>query len=209
MRPREDDIARIAEQAWLMVGGNPTKDSRFNRPEIELLVRQAVSKLFQTRVFENYKIDQSWDVPGEFMVNFANVPVLYDQDRLQSFINSPSQFVNLPKSKGVYSIAPMQNPRGAFIPVPANSYVFEGTRESKYLQGNIGYIIEGRRIYFTIDIFNERNINELLVRLVTGDAPSELLMIPADMEADIIQMVLGQLKESGKTDQEEDNVDQS
>lgn len=208
MRPRPNDVERIAEEAWLIVGGNPTKDSRFTRPQIDLLVKKAISKLFQTRVFENYKIDLSWDVPGEFMVNFIDTPVVYDELRKQSYINAPTQFINLPKSKGVYSISPMDNPAGAFIPVPPNSYVFTSTRETPYLQGNIGYIIEGRRIYFTIDILNIRKISKLLVRMVTGDAPADMLMIPADMEGDIIDWVLARLKETGDTDQAEDNVDQ-
>jgi hypothetical protein len=215
MRPRPNDVERIAEEAWLIVGGNPTKDSKFTRPQIDLLVKKAISKIFQTRIFDNYKIEGNWDVPGEFMVTFTGVVINYDEARFQSYIVTPTQFINLPHSKGVYTIAPMptkaeKNPfRGAFIPVQANSYVFTETRESPFLQGNIGYLIEGPRIYF-IDQgrIQEDNIGPLLVRLVTGDAPADMLMIPADMEGDIIDWVLQRLKETGDTDQAEDNVDQ-
>jgi hypothetical protein len=101
-----------------------------------------------------------------------------------------------------------------YIPIPSQDViVFQGTNLSA-LEQQVGYYMQGKKVYFTKDITTVANgsISSVLVNLLVSDfstqGDNDLLLISPEVENSIIEDVLGILG-LGKVAQAELQTQQS
>lgn len=208
LKPTYDKKTQMAEQVHRLIsGGNPKKDSPYHIREIELHIENALNNRIRIDMFE---MMNSGDraINGQYLVTFSDVQVSKDNSRGVSFINLPAKYISLPNNKGLWSIRPMGNERGSFIPVRAGSENFTDVRDAPHLQGRIGYKPEGNRAVFTQDLTN-LSIEKVLVQLVVAADSNRLeVNVPANIEQDVIEYVYKLMLQKLPEDKVNDNNEQ-
>ena len=174
-----DQVNRIAEQVMRLLNGGDysVSESKWDIREIELSTSQYASKLIRMRAFEEYAIGEGQSF-GQYLATFVGEEIKRDTVRNLSYIDIPEKFISLPKGRGVHSIGPEGNEFVKYIPCNPDVLNFTGTRNAPFLQGNVGYWVEGMKALFTEEIKGK-----VIVKLITG---AELVK---DMESDIVAQV--------------------
>ena len=165
--------------------------------EITLLVEQAINVILKLQVAESFKAGLV-DVPQHCLIQYP-CAVTSDPTNNRSYITLPAVPLDLPMSMGIWSISAPNSPLRPYIPIPAQDLlVFQGTNVS-WLEGQVGYSISGKKIYFTKDITLSPNgsistVNvELLVMDFSKFSATEYLPISPEVESSIISSVLEQI----------------
>ena len=200
MKPPFDKKRQLAEQIQKVLDGRVTKDSKFTLQEIELLIEQAFADAVKTTLFDNYRVGEAI-APGQFIVTFESVPVKRSETRNRDYIDIPARFVSLPGNKGLWSIGPMGNDFTKFIPVSLGATNFTTVYATPFLQGNIGYELEGLKAFFTQDI--KSTLPSCIVQLVTASTDVDFNISP-DIDMIVIKSVLQILGVEGPTDKVDD-----
>jgi len=174
-----DQITKIAEQVMRLLNGGDysVSESKWDIREIELSASQYASKLIRMRAFEEYAMGEGQSF-GQYLATFVGEEIKRDTVRNLSYIDIPEKFISLPKGRGVHSIGPEGNEFVKYIPCNPDVLNFTGTRNAPFLQGNVGYWVEGMKALFTEEIKGK-----VIVKLITG---AELVK---DMESDIVAQV--------------------
>lgn len=201
MKPVFDKKRQLSEQIFKILEGRPTTDSKYSFNQIELLVEQQLAYQIRVNLFSNYKVGEPIN-PGQYLVTFEDVPVKNNESRNRNYIDLPARFVDLPGGKGVWSIGPMGNDWDKFLPVKSGSTNFGKIYNAPFLQGNVGFEVEGMRAYFTKDLLID-NLTECLVHLVTTNVPD--INITSDMDMSVIKGVLDLLETEKSSDKVNDN----
>lgn len=164
-------IKRIAEQVWRQVaGGNPTSESNYDIREIELYVRQLAAAIVKQDIYDAYRIESEWFIDGRNIAVFPKIAIRYDIERKVYYSVIPASYISLPSNRGVWSISPMGNEEISFIPVPMGGEHFINIRRRPFIQGQVGYKVEGDRIIY----YNKNKFtNFVVVKLVTTDGNNE------------------------------------
>jgi hypothetical protein len=109
---------------------------------------------------------------------------------------------------GIWSIAGATGAMTPYIPIPAQDVlVFQGANLS-YLEGKIGYYLQGSRVYFTKNITLSANgtVTSVVVNLLIMDiskfTDNDMLPISPEVESAIIDDVL-QTISNGRVSQAE------
>lgn len=165
--------------------------------EIKLLVNQSINKVLKLQVAESFKAGMV-DVPKCNIVEYT-CAVTSQPTNSRAFITLPVIPINLPMDMGIWSISASNAAMTPYIPIPAQDViVFQGTNLSA-LEQQVGYYIQGKKIYFTKDITTVANgsITSVLVNLLVSDfstqGDNDLLLISPEVENSIIEDVLGVL----------------
>jgi hypothetical protein len=200
MQPVFDKKKQLAEQIWKILDGKLVQDSKYSFAEIELMVEQQLAYQMKASLFSGYKVGEAIN-PGQFITTFESVPVQTNSARSRKYIELPARYVDLPGGKGVWSIGPMGDDYTKYIPLRLGAANFTTIDDSPFLQGNIGYEVEGMTAYFT----SNSAPATVLVQLVT---PNTLeLNIPADFDTLVIEgtlKLLGLERESDKVNDNEE-----
>lgn len=180
--------------------------------EIKLLVNQSINKVLKLQVAETFKAGFV-DVPKCNLIEYT-CAVTSDPTNNRAYITLPVIPINLPLDMGVWSIAASSAAMTPYIPIPAQDVlVFQGTNLSA-LEQQIGYYIQGTRVYFTKDITLSANgsISSVRVNILAADfnttADNDLLPISPEVETTIMEDVLNTLG-AGKIAQSELQTQQS
>lgn len=180
--------------------------------EIKLLVNQSINKVLKLQVAETFKAGIV-DVPKCNLIEYT-CAVTSDSVNSRAYITLPVIPINLPLDMGVWSIAASSAAMTPYIPIPAQDVlVFQGTNVSA-LEQQIGYYIQGKRVYFTKDITLSANgsISSVRVNILAADfsttTDNELLPISPEVETTIMEDVLNTLG-AGKIAQSELQTQQS
>lgn len=180
--------------------------------EIKLLVNQSINKVLKLQVAETFKAGFV-DVPKCNLIEYT-CAVTSDPTNNRAHITLPVIPINLPLDMGVWSIAASSAAMTPYIPIPAQDVlVFQGTNLSA-LEQQIGYYIQGTRVYFTKDITLSANgsISSVRVNILAADfnttADNDLLPISPEVETTIMEDVLNTLG-AGKIAQSELQTQQS
>jgi hypothetical protein len=200
MKPVFDKKKQLTEQIFKILEGKPTGDAKYSLKQIELLVEQQLAYQMKINLFSNYKIGEAIN-PGQYLTTFEDVPVKTNTGRNRDYINLPARFVDLPGGKGVWSVGPMGNDYDKFIPLKSGAANFSKVFNTPFLQGNIGFEVEGLKVYFSEKIIND--IENCLVQLVTPDSVD--INITADMDVAVIGGVLQILSVEAPSDKINDN----
>lgn len=175
--------------------------------EVKLLVNQSLNKVLKLQVAESFKAGMI-DVPKCNLMQYSNAAVVQDSANSRAYVTLPAIPLTLPMDMGIWSVTPNSGAMTPYIPIPAQDMlVFQGTNLS-YLEGKIGYYVQGKRIYFTKDITLVANgsVSGVTVNLLVSDfsqlTDNEMLPISPEVESTIIDDVL-QTISNGRVSQAE------
>ncbi len=162
--------------------------------EIKLLLVQSINKILKLQVAESFKAGQV-DVPKCNLLEYT-CAVTSESGNNRSYITLPAIPLTLPLDMGIWSIAASNAALTPYIPIPAQDIiVFQGTNVAA-LEQQIGYYIQGKKIYFTKDITLSANgsITSVIVNLLVSDfsqiGDNDLLPVSPEVEAVVIEDVL-------------------
>jgi hypothetical protein len=165
--------------------------------EIALLVNQSINKILKLQVAESFKAGLV-DVPKCNLLEYT-CAVTSDSSNSRAYITLPAIPLTLPMDMGLWSIAASTAALTPYIPIPAqDALVFQGANVSA-LEQQVGYYIQGKRVYFTKDITQVANgaITSVIVNLLVADfsklTDNELLPISPEVETMVIEDVLNTL----------------
>jgi hypothetical protein len=163
--------------------------------EVKLLVNQSINKVLKLQVAESFKAGMI-DVPKCNIVEYT-CAVTSQPANTRAFITLPVIPINLPMDMGIWTISASNAAMTPYIPIPSQDViVFQGTNLSA-LEQQVGYYMQGKRVYFTKDITTVGNgsISSVLVNLLVSDfstqGDNDLLLISPEVENAIIEDVLG------------------
>jgi hypothetical protein len=180
--------------------------------EIKLLLAQSINKILKLQVSESFKAGQI-DVPKCNLLEYT-CAVTSESGNNRSYITLPAIPLTLPLDMGIWSIAASNAALTPYIPIPAQDIiVFQGTNVSA-LEQQVGYYVQGKKVYFTKDITLSANgsITSVIVNLLVSDfsqiGDNDLLPISPEVEAVVIEDVLNAIS-GGKVAQIELQTKQS
>ncbi len=180
--------------------------------EIKLLLVQSINKILKLQVAESFKAGQV-DVPKCNLLEYT-CAVTSESGNNRSHITLPAIPLTLPMDMGIWSIAATNAALTPYIPIPAQDIiVFQGTNVSA-LEQQIGYYVQGKKVYFTKDITLSANgsITSVIVNLLVSDfnqiGDNDLLPISPEVESLVIEDVLNAIS-GGKVAQIELQTKQS
>jgi hypothetical protein len=174
--------------------------------EINLLMNQSINKVLKLQVADSFKAGLV-DVPKCNLLEYT-CAVTADAGNNRSYITLPAIPLTLPMDMGIWSIAAATGAMTPYIPIPAQDVlVFQGANLS-YLEGKIGYYLQGKRVYFTKNITLTANgtVTSVVVNLLVMDfsqiGDNDILPISPEVESAIIDDVL-QTISNGRVSQAE------
>jgi hypothetical protein len=163
--------------------------------EVKLLVNQSINKVLKLQVAESFKAGMI-DVPKCNLMEYSNAAVTQDTANSRAYVTLPAVPLTLPMDMGIWSVTPNSGAMTPYLPIPSQDVlVFQGTNLS-YLEGKIGYYLQGKRIYFTKDITLTANgsVSGVKINLLVSDfsqlTDNEMLPISPEVESTIIDDVL-------------------
>lgn len=174
--------------------------------EVKLLVNQSVNKVLKLQVADSFKAGMV-DIPKCNLVEYT-CTVTAETGNNRSYITLPVIPLTLPMDMGIWSIAAATGAMTPYIPIPAQDVlVFQGANLS-YLEGKIGYYLQGKKVYFTKNITLTANgsVTSVIVNLLVSDfsqlSDTDMLPISPEVESAIIDDVL-QIISNGRASQAE------
>jgi hypothetical protein len=166
--------------------------------EVKLVLEQSLNKVLKLQVAESFKAGFV-DIPRCNLIEYT-CAVTSDSSNSQSYIALPSIPLTLPMDMGVWSISAPTAVATPYIPIPAQDILVFGTIASgtnvSYLEGQVGYYVQGKKVYFTKDITLSANgsISSVKVNLIVSDfdqlTDTELLPISPEVVTTVINEVL-------------------
>ena len=162
--------------------------------EVMLLVNQAINKILKLEVAESFKAGLV-DIPKCSLIQYT-ASVTADATNNRSFITLPVIPLTLPLDMGIWSISASGAAMTPYIPIPAQDVlVFQGAN-LKYLEGQIGYYVQGKKVFFTKDLTLAGNgsISSVIINILASDfsqfADNDMLPISPEVESAVITEVL-------------------
>lgn len=162
--------------------------------EVMLLVNQAINKILKLEVAESFKAGLV-DIPKCSLIQYT-ASVTADATNNRSFITLPVIPLTLPLDMGIWSISASNAAMTPYIPIPSQDVlVFQGANLS-YLEGQIGYYVQGKKVFFTKDITLAGNgsISSVIINILASDfsqfADNDMLPISPEVESAVITEVL-------------------
>ena len=163
-------------------------------PEVMLLVSQAINKILKLEVAESFKAGLV-DIPKCSLIQYT-ASVTADAPNNRSSITLPVIPLTLPLDMGIWSISASGAAMTPYIPIPAQDVlVFQGAN-LKYLEGQIGYYVQGKKVFFTKDLTLAGNgsISSVIINILASDfsqfADNDMLPISPEVESAVITEVL-------------------
>jgi len=169
--------------------------------EVMLLVSQTINKILKLEVAESFKAGLV-DIPKCSLIQYT-ASVTADAPNNRSFITLPVIPLTLPLDMGIWSIFASNAAMTPYIPIPSQDVlVFQGANLS-YLEGQIGYYVQGKsvsstgaRVFFTKDLTLAGNgsISSVIINILASDfsqfADNDMLPISPEVESAVITEVL-------------------
>jgi len=166
--------------------------------EVKLVLEQSINKILKLQVAESFKAGFV-DIPRCNLIEYT-CTVTSDAGNARAYIELPAVPLTLPLDMGVWSIASATGALTPYIPIPAQDVLVFGTiatgNNVSYLEGQVGYYVQGKRVYFTKDITQVANgsITSVVTNLVVSDfdkfTDNELLPISPEVVTAVINDVL-------------------
>lgn len=162
--------------------------------EVMLLVSQAINKILKLEVAESFKAGLV-DIPKCSLIQYT-ASVTADATNNRSYLTLPVIPLTLPLDMGIWSISASNAAMTPYIPIPAQDVlVFQGANLS-YLEGQVGYYVQNKRVYFTKDITLVANgsITSVIINILASDfsqfGDNDMLPISPEVESAVIAEVL-------------------
>lgn len=186
--------SRLAEQALrALAGGDVPRDFHVKLRELILLVPQARDHLVEQMYRLRMEKTGAKEIDTAFLSVYKNVPILTDEDLDLKYSELPASFIDLPDGLGLYHVGPMKGHNRKFKKVPASFLSMYDGLEASNLHGNVGFWVEGDKIYYTSKFDLEPQCEEVLIKLVGSisdtDDDDEIEM-PRDIEMKVISLIV-------------------
>lgn len=166
--------------------------------EVKLVLEQSINKVLKLQVAESFKAGFV-DIPRCNLIEYS-CAVTSEPTNSRAYIELPAVPLTLPLDMGVWSISASNAALTPYIPIPAQDVLVFGTISTgnnvSYLEGQVGYYVQGKRVYFTKDITQVANgsITSVVTNLVVSDfdkfTDNELLPISPEVVTTVINDVL-------------------
>ena len=178
--------------------------------EVKLLVEQSINKVLKLQVAESFNAGYV-DIPKCNLIQHTR-SVTSDPDNARAYITLPAIPLSLPMDMGIWSISALTAAATPYLPIPSQDILVFGTLATgtnlSYLEGQVGYYLQGTKVYFTknITLAGNGSISSVLVNLLVCDftqlGDNDLLPISPDVESAVITEVLSIIGD-GKVSQAE------
>jgi hypothetical protein len=175
----------------LVYNGTPPNDASIDIREVGLHVNSAIAFLAKVNYTENYKFEGTSYVNDQFVSTFTGNTIHTDATLGLKYCDLPADPIGLPKNRGIIEILKPLNK--SVTPV----IILQGNKKSIYknltpIPNRIVGWEENGRIYFdgsTADLVT------VVIRMVAygSNTMAEELMMPKDMEEQVIEIVLKKL----------------
>lgn len=172
---------KIIEQIRLLLG-----EPRVEDEEIEAYMGQVLNSMFK---FEYMSVN----LPAGETIPTNCVLATYDEIVVEKYKNKsraklPVNPVRMFRNMGVYYVGPYNDLETQYIPIPqGQASMVKGLLNELV---NCGYEVHDNYIEFNKDITGQKVLMRLLIMDLDQYGPYDLLPIPADQEANVIQKVV-------------------
>jgi hypothetical protein len=210
---------KLAEQVQRLYARFLDKDNPsdiIDLREVRLIIEQSINKVLKLQVAESFKAG-FYEVPLCNIIEYTVTTVVSEPGNNRAYITLPAIPITLPMDMGVWSVTATNAAITPYIPIPSQDVLVFGTISSgtnlSYLEGQVGYYVQGKRLYFTKDITLSSNgsISSVVVSLIVSDfskfTDNELLPISPEVESTIIADALQSIS-NGRAAQAELQVKQ-
>lgn len=208
---------QIMEQVKRRLSGGKGKEASWQDPrELQKAIEQVLNGLLKVDMFKT-TLAQGETIPeGLALATYLNIAVATYMNVSRAKL--PAMPVRLPRNMGVWAVGPMVMNSTAniltaqFIPVPMGmNFMLQAQPMISGLLGQIGYEPNGLDITFTTDITAPpNNITAVWMKLVILDislySDYDLLPIPADMEAQVVDQVVAMYTPEQAPDKVDDPI---
>jgi hypothetical protein len=195
---------KIAEQVLVALkGGSPDVASNVDIREIMEMVGQSINARLKTEYYQNLNAGNAAGVSREINAGslmLATYQVKVNEVGDYAWIQLPCMPIHLMKNQGLHEITKPDDILGVyqFIPVPPGMWaLLPGMSITSDVLGQICYVNEGLKVFFSRNIVKDDEITEVRVKLVVVDINSlseyDPLPVPADIELSVVSDVLQML----------------
>lgn len=173
-------------------GGNIPNNNGIQQDDIDWLICDAANYLIRVDLYQAIKEEGRRAVDPLFIQTFVNVPILYDDSREKYYIELPATPIALKRGLATYEIGFMVDEECSFVPVPPGWGAMSKSSPSRTLEGNIGIMLEGLKVYLVVNFEQYKDkVKVLLVKMIGSikniDSDTEM-PIPDDYIWQIIEM---------------------
>lgn len=221
MATSKKKLAEEIQRIYARYADKENIDRSLDAREVKVMIEQAMNKILKAQTFERFR-DGYIDVPRCNLINYTSIAITADASNNRSYADLPAIPMSLPMDMGVWQITATGNPHAAYIPISAQDWAVMGVSyangsqtggiNSSYLEQQVGYYVEGKRVYFTSDISDLSTVDiQLLVSDLSQLGDNDILPLSPEYEVDVIQAVLqmiglGQISQPEKVANENSNT---
>jgi len=166
------------------------------------MIEQSINKLLKPEAFSLIQ-GEYVDIPRCNIIKYSPVSTVSDSDNNRAYAELPAIPLSLPLNMGVWQVNSSSAAFEPYIPINSQDWSVMGVSfssgaqsggiNSSYLEQQIGFYVEGTRIYFTKDI-KTQGIDNVDVHLLVSDlsqvGDNDLLPINPEIESSIIQDII-------------------
>lgn len=184
-------LRQIAQEAIrLESGGDVSDDTRFSEAYTILMARQAANKLISPLIYANMNEGDRGTLPLLIVGYEVSVTGTVPNRK----VTLPEAYNNYAFGKGLYGIAPIEDPTNHFI--PRNSPAVSRNLPCADLEPDQNsYYTEGLTAYFDENMDLKKVLVKVIMAAPSSVGPDDNLPIYPEMEYDIIMMVRQMLRE--------------
>jgi hypothetical protein len=186
-------LNKLAEQVMLQIlGGDKSKDSELEMPDVVLLMRQVISEAVRIDTLNGWKIEGEKETSFHYIWSKSDIEVVWDKSTNQCYSIIPWVPLQLPRNRGIHEILPNKYPaKGGpkpFIPVlPGQiSMVYDLIEKD-----DVVFWPEGSRVYYHKNITSDSTKVTMKIIVPTPHDldPDTDFYLPDDMQAIVIMKV--------------------
>lgn len=181
-------LEHLAEQIILdLSGGDKSKDSEIEMPDVILKIKQVASFLIKTNIVENIRYGGLSDISHHYINVETDIPVSFNTTYNQCYALLPMVPLSLPDNKGVKEVGSQKGGCVVFARIKSGQV----NMIKDIIQDEIFYWPEKDRVVFHKDIRGK--YSKVTMKLVAANpddlADDEPFYLPPDMQAMVIQKV--------------------
>jgi len=158
-----------------------------------------------TTDFNQHRNENSYDINGDFITPFNNVPVKEDEEREEKFSELPARIISLPDNRGIRQVSETKGQKNPFYKMPNGMVGTFGNLEAGGLGGGTGYYIERDRIYYVNIGDQVENVLIKMIASVDDLDEDDPIPVPAQFEKPLIDMVKEMMDEKKNTTEDDRN----
>lgn len=188
----------------LKSGGDASIEGKYHPNIINKIADMVIGGLIAADMFKNQE-SNGYEINGDFLTPFVNVPVLNDVDRDEKYSVLPAAVISLKQNRGMYRVSAMQDKEFGFSQVPVGSHDIFRILEAHYISKRTEFYLERNRIYYRKIGLTVDKVLIKMVAAITNLDPDQPIAIPASMEGEFLDTILKFLDDPKSVNQDKAN----